>query len=79
MTTIAKLLARRDKTTPGAVLADDSLNAMRYAVLRGISPKEFAALHKSVYKNHDRDESWEEAFNRLVDVIILTQAAERNQ
>lgn len=73
--TIPQLLARRDKTTPAAELADDSLNALRYAALRNLNPREFAALHKSVYKSHASDETWEEAFNRLVDVLILTAAA----
>lgn len=76
MTTIAQLLARRDRTTPGAVLADDSLNALRYELVRSLSPRHFAALHRSAILDHGEDETFARAFDRVVDVLILTQAAD---
>lgn len=78
MTTIPQLLAHRDRTTPGAVLADDSLNAMRYEAVRLLNPRQFAALHASAF-THERGETFAETFDRMVDVLILTRASdERN-
>lgn len=79
MTTIAQLLAHRDRTTPGAVLADDSLNALRYETLRSLSVRSFAALHASAMIYNERGETLEAAFDRMVDVLILTRASDERK
>lgn len=79
MTTIKQLLARRDRTTPGAVLADDSLQAMRYECVRSLSPHHFAALHRSAILHHGEDETFARAFDRVVDVLILTEHAREKE
>lgn len=79
MTTIAQLLARRDRTTPGAVLADDSLNALRYECLRGLKPHLVPVLYSTAILYHEVNETFEQAFDRIVDVQILTEAAREKE
>lgn len=77
--TIPTLLAHRSRTMPGAVLANDALNAMRYEALRSVLPKYFAALHASAIEHHKADEDFGEAMDRMVDVLILTRASDERK
>lgn len=76
---IEELIIHRDRTLPGPVLADDSLQAMRYETVRSLSPRTFAALHASAMMQHRADEDFATAFDRNVDLLILTNAVQARE
>lgn len=65
-------VATRVAATPKHILA---LASLRYDAVRTLSPEQFAALNRSALTTQERDETFADSFDRIVDLVIATNAA----
>lgn len=73
--TFSVQVATRVAATPAHVLA---MNSLRYEAVRSLTAEQFTALTRSAL-NHERDETFEDVFDRIVDSVLATNEARERE